>query len=456
MNQDNNKPQNNKTPNKISHPALIIWFAIAVLFSFRFINLPVIPYINNYSKIDLLQDLKADNKAVTAVRKTAPRLADATGKDIAATTVDFFDSSLINDYADDTTANMQAFYNKLAALKTSKGKVRIAYFGDSYIEADYITGQLRSKLQQLYGGNGPGFIPMQSVVAGEYISLKFGSATSWTDYNYHNNTPKNALGLSGHVYYSTGNSSSQYAALKGNTFNQVYLYTGQTPAAANVTVEKDGVEETITVNNSDYINSTPLNNGAAVSKLSVHCTNTSLPVYGISMEDSTGVYIDNYGFRGNTGALTLQLQPQVLEGFQQHFKYDLIVLHYGLNVVSHNDTNYAWYVRSMAKLVEKVKANFPGVPVLMVSTSDVAYNEAGVYITDPVVPVLVATQQNIARTNKTAFFNLYYAMGGEGTIANWVQGDTTYAYKDYMHVNERGANKVAGIFLDKLLHSSKK
>jgi hypothetical protein len=92
----------------------------------------------------------------------------------------------------------------------------------------------------------------------------------------------------------------------------------------------------------------------------------------------------------------------------------------------------------------------------MVSTSDVAYNEAGVYITDPVVPVLVATQQNIARTNKTAFFNLYYAMGGEGTIANWVQGDTTYAYKDYMHVNERGANKVAGIFLDKLLHSSKK
>ena len=444
----------NKTPNKITHPALIIWFAIAVLFSFRFINLPIIPYLNNYSKIDLLQDIKADSKPVITTKKITGKPVATTGK--SAVTTLAFDSSLIYDYADDNAANMEAFYNKLTALKPNKGKVRIAYFGDSYIEADFITGQLRQKLQQLYGGAGPGFIPMQSIVAGEYISLKFGSTNTWADYNYHNNPQKDALGLSGHVYYSTGNASSQYAALKNSSFKQVYLYTGQTPASTSVTVERDGVEETIPVNNTAYINSTPLTNGTAINKFSVHCNNTSLPVYGVSMEDSTGVYIDNYGFRGNTGALTLQLQPEVLKGFQQYFKYDLIVLHYGLNVVAHNDTNYAWYTKSMAKLIDKVKTNFPGVPVLLVSTSDVAYNEAGTYITDPVVPVLVATQQNIASTNKVGFFNLYYAMGGEGTIANWVEGDTTYAYKDYMHVNERGANKLAGIFLDKLLHSSKK
>ncbi|HVX50907.1 MAG TPA: hypothetical protein VHB48_12160, partial [Chitinophagaceae bacterium] len=66
---------------------------------------------------------------------------------------------------------------------------------------------------------------------------------------------------------------------------------------------------------------------------------------------------------------------------------------------------------------------------------------------------LVRVQDNIARKNKTAFWNLYYSMGGENSIANWVEGDTTYAYKDYLHVNPKGAEKIAGIFLDKLLHS---
>jgi hypothetical protein len=71
------------------------------------------------------------------------------------------------------------------------------------------------------------------------------------------------------------------------------------------------------------------------------------------------------------------------------------------------------------------------------------------------VPVLARKQNDIARNNKIAFWNLYYSMGGENTIANWVEGDTTLAYKDYMHVNEKGADKIAVIFLDKLLHSQK-
>jgi len=440
--------------NKISHPALIIWSAIITLLVLSAVKLPVIPYINSYSHIDLLQDLKADNKPAAA-RVKLPQAVNKKDSIFTGLANVFDDSSLISDYADNGAATMSAFYAKLNNLKKANGKVRIAYFGDSYIEADYVTGELRNKMQKIYGGSGVGFLPMQSVVADDYQTIKFGSTTSWTDNNFHNNTQKRTLGLMGHVFYSNGDASSQYEAVNSNKFKNIYLITGKfADSSATVSVEADGKEEKIAVANNGAVNKTAINT-TPVSKVKISCTNTNLPVYGVSIEDSTGVYIDNYGFRGNTGALSLQLQADMMKGFQDNFKYDLVIIHYGLNVVVHGDTNFLWFNHTMAKLIEKVKTACPGVPILLISTSDMSYNEQGTYITDPAVPVLVRTQNEIARNNKVAFWNLYYSMGGENTMANWVEGDTTYAYKDYMHVNERGANKVAGILLDKLLHSQK-
>jgi hypothetical protein len=52
------------------------------------------------------------------------------------------------------------FAEKLHQLKTTKkGKIRIAYFGDSMIEGDLLTQTLRKLLQKEFGGYGVGFFP---------------------------------------------------------------------------------------------------------------------------------------------------------------------------------------------------------------------------------------------------------------------------------------------------------
>ena len=68
---------------------------------------------------------------------------------------------------------------------------------------------------------------------------------------------------------------------------------------------------------------------------------------------------------------------------------------------------------------------------------------------------MVATQQKIAAKNKVAFWDLYNTMGGENTMVNWVEGDTVLAYKDYMHVNEKGAKRIANLLFTKLMASKK-
>jgi hypothetical protein len=44
-------------------------------------------------------------------------------------------------------------------------------------------------------------------------------------------------------------------------------------------------------------------------------------------------------------------------------------------------------------------------------------------------------------------------MGGEGTIVNWVEGDSVLANGDYIHVNSKGAKKVGDLFFNKLIAS---
>ena len=40
-------------------------------------------------------------------------------------------------------------------------------------------------------------------------------------------------------------------------------------------------------------------------------------------------------------------------------------------------------------------------------------------------------------------------------MVNWVEGDTVLAYKDYMHVNEKGAKRIANLLFTKLMASKK-
>ena len=65
----------------------------------------------------------------------------------------------IEDYSDSTMRGMSRFYDALAQRASSRRPVRIAYFGDSFIEGDILTADLRAMLQSRFGGCGVGYVP---------------------------------------------------------------------------------------------------------------------------------------------------------------------------------------------------------------------------------------------------------------------------------------------------------
>ena len=67
---------------------------------------------------------------------------------------------------------MDHFYEMLCNARQLGRTIKIAYFGDSFIEGDILTDQLRSRLQTTFGGEGVGYVDMASPTAGFRQSVR--------------------------------------------------------------------------------------------------------------------------------------------------------------------------------------------------------------------------------------------------------------------------------------------
>ena len=85
----------------------------------------------------------------------------------------------IEDYSDSTQRGMKSFYEALNQLDRGQRLVRVAYYGDSFVEGDILTADLREMLQNKYGGCGIGYSPITSISSGFRVTVRQ-SATGWT------------------------------------------------------------------------------------------------------------------------------------------------------------------------------------------------------------------------------------------------------------------------------------
>ncbi len=150
-----------------------------------------------------------------------------------------------------------------------------------------------------------------------------------------------------------------------------------------------------------------------------------------------------------------KVSQSVYSGTNTYFNYDLIILEYGLNAVNTTVTDYSWYERGMSNAIKHIQASFPNASILLIGIGDKGYRNNGIYETDPSVPILVEAQKRIAKNNKIAFWSLYDAMGGNGSMVKWVEGDTVYANKDYTHFNFKGAHKAGKMLYTQLMNEYK-
>jgi lysophospholipase L1-like esterase len=446
--------------NRSAHPFIIIAGTMACLLALSMVK-------NSFSlqgftsrRVDMLADIRKDI-AVPPLPLTQPSVkTPAPPPDAAAVAgkapainrpvYDYMTYTGIQEYQDSagTSLGMHHFLTALRDLKAGKRKkVRVAYFGDSMIEADLITGDLRDSLQAHFGGAGIGFVQITSVVATWRTTIRHTFSDNWTDYNFRSKLPDNTqLGICGHAFVPAPESWAKYGTVQKpglDRFNEVYLLYGPS-AGSNVLV--NGTPYTL--NGTSLVNELVFPQGTLQNSVMLQYGGGSTPpaLYGLSFESESGVFVDNYSFRGITGLELAKLNRQMVQQMQQRHPYDLVVIHYGANILFRPElTDYNWYEQSMQKVMDSLCHNWPQTSFLVVGTADKGYMKNDHYVTAPGVRPLLKAQHALARDHGTAYWNLFAAMGGEGSMARWVQEEPAHGKKDHTHFTTYGASRVGAL-----------
>jgi hypothetical protein len=180
-------------------------------------------------------------------------------------------------------------------------------------------------------------------------------------------------------------------------------------------------------------------------------------VYGVALEDSIGISVDNFSMRSNPGMGLLLVDRARMRQFDSLRNYNLVVLQYGLNVISENDSSgYLWYLDKMVALIKRLKENFSNCGFLLVSVGDRCNKQNGKIATMPDVKVMRDIQRKIARKSGIAFWDMFEAMGGENGIRKYTEAQPPLAAKDYTHLTFRGGRKIAKKLADALLYEKAK
>ncbi len=379
------------------------------------------------------------------------------------------DTLYIKDFENYTgLEHLAAFFQKLKELRQGKRKrIRIAYFGDSTTEGDLIVGELRDSLQKLFGGRGVGYVSIAPHGTVLRRTLRHVFTENWEMVNYFRKNPstKFQFGISGDYSTAVGRSIDQSHRLTFrpawgnyptmNYFNQVYLFYGQpqdpsleVPTLYSTINKKDTASYLLRPE--QQVNRLTLTeNGASRIDLAFDFPNP-FPIFGLSFESETGVLVDNFAKRNDSGSHLGRINSKIMQQFYDYLGCDLVILHYGANVL-HKTRDYSYYEPVLMAGVRNFQRNMEGVPVLIIGSTDRVDKIEGKKQTNPAVYGLIQSQKKVAVKTQNPFFDVFEAMGGEGTMLDWADQDPPLVATDYVHFNHRGGALIAYGLLNFLL-----
>ena len=395
------------------------------------------------------------SKAIVAP-SGAERGAGASGAGAAGT---------ILDYSQGQAGGMYHFYQALSKSRALGRPVRVAYYGDSFIEGDIFTADLRELLQDQFGGNGVGWVDCASQVHGfrTTVSHNFSGINEYEVVK----RPFSAQnqGIAQRYFTASEGARINYRGAKVRRHLQqwdraIFYLRSDGGLRLRTTLNGDTtVVDTVSgaprlqaiERHAGYAPGDSLKRRRSMNSVSytVQGIGSGTLLYGVALEGVSGVSVDNFSMRGSAGYSIANIPLATMQQFAALRPYDLIVVHFGLNVANSKQTNYSGYTKNMGQAIAHLRQAYPQASILVVGMPDRDQRGSAGLHTMRGVEQLVAYQQIMASDQRVSFFNLFQAMGGRDSMKGLVERGM--ANKDYTHINFKGGRHLARFLYDALM-----
>ncbi|HLF65610.1 MAG TPA: hypothetical protein VI603_17740, partial [Saprospiraceae bacterium] len=365
-------------------------------------------------------------------------------------------------------------FDAIQSLQPGKRAVHILHFGGSQIEGDRITEDLRAKLQGRFGGKGPGWLPAVPYVGSRSFTIEYsdnwqrhalyGLIDTTVQHNHYGalglyarfTDPADSISTDTTSQHAWIQYQSRYGAdVNVKSFRRFTLFYGYHRHPVELTLMGgDQIIHQTTLQPSERTAVFQYALPQARREIKLEFTGKESPeVYGVSLEGSSGILVSNISLRGQSGTHFWTQPAHQLRTMFGTSNIKLIILQFGANVVPYTttDTLIAEYCYRFGKNIEYLKKLIPGVSVIVIGPADMAMKQGTEWVSYPLLPRLRDVMKKTAFAAGSAYWDPYAAMGGAGTIMDWVSAQPPLAANDHVHFTVEGAEKIAQWFYDALI-----
>jgi alginate O-acetyltransferase complex protein AlgI len=359
------------------------------------------------------------------------------------------------------------------SLQSSKGQVRIMYYGDSQIEGDRITSFLRHALRKGKGGTGPGlFLPLMPVMYTRSLYVR--SSSNWKRYNYlsyrNHEIGTRDLGPFMTVCRYLPPATRSIERVKASVrivpsvladsstarYEQLRIILKNDQGPVNIKIyDGDRIFYSDTVNASVTIKEISVNVNGSVDIQIEFDGFVSPDIYCMSLESNKGVVIDNIAQRGSAGMEFTMVEKENLREIYEKLKPQLFILNFGLNVVHNIREDYTYYENGLLRQINLLKEICPGTEILIISLTDMAFRDRDSIKSFPNIPKIRDAQKSAARKAGVSFWDSYLAMGGENSSVIWSEKKPPLMQKDYVHFTNTGADSISKLLIQSMFVTGK-
>lgn len=374
---------------------------------------------------------------------------------------------------DTAKLNLYRFFERLE----KDSMVRIMHYGDSQIEGDRMTAFIRYKLQNRFGGTGPGLRPALQPYDFVLSAVQHNSG-NWQRFPLygkidstieHNNygimaafsrfaPPVNdSVPPADSTFYEASLSieKASVAFAPARVYEHFRMFYGNL---------KRPVKMEMVVGDSVYLSDT-LKTHIDFDVVDAELPDTtsrielvfrgydSPDIYGIELASQKGVIVDNIASRGSSGLFFTRKNEEHSKKIYRELNPGLFILQFGGNTVPYitDESTIENYGRWFGAQIKWLKRVCPGAAILVIGPSDMSTKVKDRYETYEHLPYLINVLKKTTLAEGCGYWDMFEAMGGINSMPAWVNTNPELAQPDYVHFSLRGARLIANMFYNALI-----
>ena len=357
---------------------------------------------------------------------------------------------------------LSRFYTRLDQLVESRERnVRILQLGDSHIAADYITKTARLRLQGEFGSGGRGFIHPEQHASYGGRRLKRGA--DWKRSRVVDpGQSGQPFGFSGIAIEAIRRGDSVQYSLRDDAVVEVVYLAREGGGTAEVSVDGKSVGQI------DARASKPETRGKRFAiparenldtkdsrVFQIEATSPGLRIFGLSfVRKRPGVVLDAVGPVGTDAYTYLEMDEESFGQTLEFMDPDLVIIMLGGNDALRIRTNRATLedvAKNFERLVDRVRESVPAADCMLWAPMDAGERKRREIVQRSYIEEVREVQMRVAEAKGCAFWDMYAAMGGKGSIQRWYEAGIIN--KDLIHPRVKAGLVLGHLFSTALLES---